>query len=301
MAAEIRYTVDKTNGGRSVERILKSRFGVSSSLLTYLKQHGRLFKNGSICRTIDICSIGDVIVADVSENIDKPENIEIWEFEPDILFEDEFLAVAGKPGGMEVHPCPSNRRTTLANAMMYHWSENGEYHNYHVVNRLDKETSGICIIAKNRFAHGVLSNQMKENIFKRGYIAVIHGVLEPPDGVIEIPIKRDSDSIIKRVAVNDGKYAKTNYKTIDVYKNGFSQVEVSLETGRTHQIRVHFSHFGHPLVGDWLYGNGDNERELINRHALHAGFVEFIHPLYGNKMTFKTDLPQDMKNLLITL
>ncbi len=301
MAAEIRFTVDKTNEGRTVERILKSQFGVSASLLTFLKQNGRLFKNGNICRTVDICNLGDTIAADVSENINKPENIEIWEFEPEILFEDDFFAVVSKPGGMEVHPCPSNRRTTLANAMMYHWSKNGEYHNYHIVNRLDKETSGICIIAKNRFAHGVLSNQMKKNIFKRGYIAVIHGVLEPSDGIVEIPIKRDSESIIKRVAANDGKYAKTNYKTLRIYKNGLSEVSVFLETGRTHQIRVHFSHLGHPLVGDWLYGNGDNERDLIKRHALHAGFVEFHHPLNGIKMTFKTDLPDDMKNLLITL
>ena len=301
MAAEIRFTVDKTNKGKTVERILKSRFGVSASLLTYLKQNGRLLKNGNICRSVDVCNTGDVIVADVSENIDKPENIEIWEFEPDILFEDDFFAAVSKPGGMEVHPCPSNRRTTLANAMMYHWSQNGEYHNYHIVNRLDKETSGICIIAKNRFAHGVLANQMKGNIFRRGYTAICHGVFEPSDGVVEMPIKMDSESIIKRIVANDGKYAKTNYKTIGVYKNGLSEVSVFLETGRTHQIRVHFSHLGHPLVGDWLYGNGDNERNLIKRHALHAGFVEFIHPLTGIKMIFKTDLPEDMKKLLITL
>jgi len=298
MSSKLKFTVDELNNGKTVERILRSNFDVSSSLMTSLKLNSRLFLNGNNCRTVDCCKCGDVIVADVSENISKPENIDIWEFEPEILYEDDFLVAVSKPGGMEVHPCPSNRKTTLANSIMYHWSKTGEYHNYHIVNRLDKDTSGICIIAKNRFAHGVLSKQMKNNDFKRGYSAIVHGFVSPSEGTIELSVKRDSESIIKRVVSKDGKYAKTNYSTQLTTESGLSLLEISLETGRTHQIRVHFSHLGHPLVGDWLYGNGDEERDLIKRHALHAGFVEFFHPCTKIKTTFRTDLPEDMRNLL---
>lgn len=301
MAAEIKFTVDAPHGGKTVEKILRTQFNISSSMLTFLKLNSRLFKNGLNCRTIDICEVGDIIIADVSENIPKPPNIDLWEYDPEILYDDDFLTVVNKPGGMEVHPCPTNRKTTLANAVMYYWSKFGVYHNYHIVNRLDKDTSGICVIAKNRFAHGVLSSQMKSNLFRRGYTAITHGIFNPPSGTIELPISRDSGSIIKRVVNPDGKFAKTNYSTLQTLKNKWSVVDIQLETGRTHQIRVHFSHIEHPLVGDWLYGNGDNERDLIKRHALHAHFVEFFHPFNSLKMVFNCDMPDDMKKLINTL
>lgn len=300
MSAKLEYTVDELNNGKTVERILRNKYNVSSSVLTYLKHNSKLFLNEKICRTIDICRTGDMIVADVSENVNQPENISLWKFMPEVLYNDDFLTVVNKPGGMEVHPCPSNRTTTLANAIMYYWATCGEYHNYHIVNRLDKDTSGICVVAKNKYAHGVLSSQMKENVFKRGYFAVIHGVVNPPSGIIDIPIKRDPDSIIKRIAAPDGKYAKTNYKTVNISKNGFSCINVELETGRTHQIRVHFSHIGHPLVGDWLYGKGDMERNLITRHALHANTVEFCHPATKERLCFESKVPHDIQKLINT-
>ncbi len=300
MAAEIRVVAGEVDSGKTVERILKNHFNVSSSLLTYMKLNSRLFLNGQNCRTVDICKNGDTIVADVSEE-SKPENISLWEHQLDILYDDDFLTVVNKPGGMEVHPCPSNRKTTLANAIMYYWGQKGEYHNYHIVNRLDKDTSGICIIAKNRFAHGVLCSQLKNDIFERSYTAIVHGIFSPANGCIEAPIKRSAESIIKRTVSDDGKYAKTNYKTQEVLNNGFSVVDAKLETGRTHQIRVHFSYCGHPLVGDWLYGSGDNERNLIKRHALHAKSISFVHPMNKERMTFDSILPDDMKKLLEAL
>jgi len=297
MSAIIEFTVDELNSGRTVERILRSNYNISSSMLKHLKLCSGLFLNGNVCRTVDVCQTGDFIVADVSENIEKPANICLWNFEPEILFDDDFLTVVNKPGGMEVHPCPSNRTTTLANAIMYYWSKFGEYHNYHIVNRLDKDTSGICVIAKNRFAHGVLSAQMNNNTFKREYTAIVHGSFESAEGTVELPIGRDPDSIIKRIVSPGGRYAKTNYWVKNNTQNGFSTLKIQLETGRTHQIRVHFSQMGHPLVGDWLYGSGDNERNLIKRHALHADYVEFIHPVSKSLLSFKSPLPEDMKNL----
>lgn len=299
MSAVLNYIVSEKNSGKTIEKILKSEYGISSGLMTELKYNGRLRLNGEVCKSVDIAATGDLICADVSEDLRQDSKFNRYRMELDILFEDEFLIVVNKPGGIASHPCPSNREETLANGIMYYWDRKGEYHNYHIVNRLDKDTSGICVIAKNRFAHGVLSQQMKNNMFKKTYSAIVRGVPFPEDGTIEMPIKRAKGSVIKREASLDGKYAKTIYKLTQTSNNKqFSHVEINLETGRTHQIRVHFLYIGHPLVGDWLYGDGDNERHLINRHALHARKIEFFHPATKEKLMFITDIPDEMKKLL---
>lgn len=300
MSAVLEYNVPEQDDGKTVEHILKREYSVSSSLLTYLKLNSRLFINGKECRSVDKLCQGDLLAADVSEDTESFGNIVPWEKEIEIIYEDSFLLIVNKPGNMASHPCLGNYEQTLANAVMYHWHTNGEYHNYHIVNRLDKDTSGICVIAKNRFAHGVISKQMREGLVEKGYMAIVHQTPTPDKGCIELPIKRADESVIKRIVAPDGKYAKTVYKTIQE-GNGFSLQEICLETGRTHQIRVHFSHIGHPLVGDWLYGNGDNERELIQRQALHAGYIKFLHPADKTEMVIKCDLPGDMLQLLNTL
>lgn len=297
MPLMLEYKATQKDEGKTVERILKREFGISSKLMIYLKMNKRLFLSGEVCRSVDQCRKNDVILADVSEDNDGIGEIKPWSKKLEILYEDEFLLVVSKPGNMEVHPCLGNRDTTLANAVMHHWESYGEYHNYHIVNRLDKNTSGICIIAKNRFAHGVLSAQLKDKTFKRGYTAIIHGKLQEESGSIELPIKRDSLGIIKRTVAEDGKYAKTNYCVVSSGKN-FSVVNINLETGRTHQIRVHFSHIGHPLFGDWLYGEGDNEKAFIDRQALHAGYAEFSHPATKKTMVFNVPIPCDMESLI---
>ena len=300
MSAVLEYTVPEKYAGKTVEQILKKEYNISSSLLTYLKLNSRLFINGNVCRSVDIPAEDDILTADVSENNDGFGNILPWEKEVDVIFEDDFLLIVNKPGNMASHPCLGNYQETLANAVMYYWHTKGEYHNYHIVNRLDKDTSGICIIAKNRFAHGVISQQMKDGLVEKGYMAIVHGTPKPDKGCIELPIKRADASVIKRVVAPDGKYAKTLYQTVRA-GNDFSLQEIRLETGRTHQIRVHFSHIGHSLAGDWLYGNGDEEKELIPRQALHAGYIKFIHPADKSEMNIKCNLPQDMLNLLSIL
>lgn len=299
MPAVLKYIAMPQDEGKTVEKILKREYNLSSGLMIFLKLEGKIFINGTVCRSIDAVKPGDEIMADVSESLVGKERFTPYNLPLDVLYEDDYLLVVNKPGKLESHPCPSNRVSTLANGVMYYWSQKGEYHNYHIVNRLDKDTSGICVVAKNRFAHGCLSEQMKQGLFKKEYLAVCHGVPQPPEGVIDVPIKRVDGSVIKRMVSVDGKAAITGYKVIQTTADKlFSLLEIQLKTGRTHQIRVHLSHIGFPLVGDWLYGNGDNERELISRHALHATKVEFIHPATREKVWFKTELPYEMKKLI---
>lgn len=299
MAAVLKYKVLPQDDGKTVEKLLKKEYGISSGLMKELKLNGKLQLNGKACRSIDAAKANDLICADVSEFIDCCSVFKPCMLPLDIIFEDDFIIVVNKQGGMASHPCPSNRESTLANGLMYYWGQKREYHNYHIVNRLDKDTSGVCVIAKNRFAHGCLARQMKEGLFEKEYLAIVHGNLNPVEGTIEIPIKREEGSVIKREASTSGKYAKTTYNLVAASKDKrFSLVNLKLETGRTHQIRVHLSYIGFPLVGDWLYGNGDNERDLIKRHALHAKSISFFHPVTKEKLCFDADIPNEMKKLI---
>lgn len=300
MPAVLEYAAQAYDEGRTAETLLKTVFGVSSGLMKELKLGGRIFINGNVCRSIDRVRAGDLLTASVEESCDGGE-IAPCEMDMKILFEDDYITVINKPGGISSHPSMNNRTSTLANGVMYHWLKNGETHGYHIVNRLDKDTSGLCVVAKNRYAHSRLAEQMKNNEFARRYTAIVHGVPKPLSGRICVPIKRENGSVIKRVAAPDGRYAETLYQTAEVIGDNFSMVNFELKTGRTHQIRVHFSHIGHPLVGDWLYGNGDCERTLISRQALHAGELIFKHPLDCREMKFSTEIPDEMKELLVKI
>lgn len=300
MAAILEHTVKRCENGKTAKRVLKAVFGISSGLIKELKTSGRIKINGIACRSVDKVSEGDILCAVVEENA-AADNIQPYKMDLEILFEDDYIIVINKPGGLCSHPSMNNRESTLANGVMYYRNQNGGHYGYHIVNRLDKDTSGLCVIAKNRYAHSRLSEQIINGTFSRGYTAIVHGVVSPPCGCIEIPIRRESDSVIKRVAAADGKYAKTIYETAAVIGERFSLLDIRLETGRTHQIRVHFSHIGHSLVGDWLYGNGDMERDLILRHALHAGRLTFRHPVTNMKLEFSTELPPDMNKLLLKI
>ncbi len=297
MSLILKYTVKAEDSGKNFEQLAKKYFNISSGLLTELKYNGKIFINGSVVRTVDLAFENDVIAIDVSEDMPSPGDITPFKYPLEILYEDDFLLVVNKPGGMESHPCHSNYESTLANCVMYHWQQKGEYHKYHIVNRLDKDTSGISVIAKNRYAHSRLSSQMKSGAFKKYYLAVVHGNLQTCEGIIDLPIARMGESIIKREVRGDGKPATTLYKKISETKN-YSLLDIELKTGRTHQIRVHFSHIGHPLVGDWLYGSGDEEKDIIKRQALHCQKVSFFHPATFEKIEITAPIPEDMKNLL---
>ena len=259
--------------------------------------------------------VGDsfqITIPPPEEALPAAENIAL-----DIVYEDEDLIVVNKPAGMTVHPAAGVYHSTLVNALLYHCRDNlsgiGGVKRPGIVHRIDKETSGLLVAAKNDFAHGLLSEQFAEHSIERTYIAVVYGVLNPPSGRIEGNIGRSKFDRKKMAIVETGgKFAATNYKTLQTFGNAASVVQCNLETGRTHQIRVHLSHLGHALIGDKVYVKNKKSaislpselKNYINafpRQALHAKSLGFIHPRTRKMLQFDSELPADMSELLVKL
>lgn len=213
----------------------------------------------------------------------------------DILYEDGDMVVLNKAPGVSVHPGPGHFDDTLGNFLLDHYDREGEMADFHPVHRLDRGTSGLLAAAKHPHAQEVLKNQLHTNAFRRTYLAVCEGVPQPPEGTIEAPLGPKPGSLMEQMVRPDGKFARTRYKVLGTY-GGRALVELELDTGRTHQIRVHMAHLGYPLTGDFLYGQED--RELIGRPALHSHRLELCHPVTGERLTFTAPLPQDMEALL---
>lgn len=211
----------------------------------------------------------------------------------DIIYEDDAVLVINKPAGIVTIPSMNDTSGTIANGVLAHYQKHSLPFTVHVVTRLDRDTSGILLIAKHRYSHSLLAKSQKAGKVKRGYRAIVEGGL-PIDGTINAPIGRKEGSIIERTVTETGKPAVTHYQVIQ-QSEAFSFVDVRLETGRTHQIRVHFSHIGHPLAGDQLYG-GTNR--LISRQALHCCHIAFVHPFTKEIMEFHTNIPEDMNQLI---
>ena len=199
---------------------------------------------------------------------------------------------------MVVHPTKSHYDKTIANGISYYIDNQKENVKIRFVNRLDMNTSGLVIVAKNAYAHHTLSTAMSENKVEKKYITVVDGIIKENEGTIDEPIYRPTEDSIKRIIDERGQSSVTHYKVIERLENA-TVLEVSLETGRTHQIRVHMAHIGHGIIGDELYGYVDEE--LINRQALHAYKLEFEQPRTKEKLKFKADIPEDMKELISKL
>ncbi len=217
----------------------------------------------------------------------EPENIPV-----EIVYEDESLMIVNKPQGMVVHPAPGNYSGTLVNALMYHAENLSSINGVirpGIVHRIDKDTSGILMIAKDNQAHNSLAHQLKEKTTKRVYVAIVHGRLKQDEGTVDAPIARHPKDRLKMAVVQGGREAVTHYKVIKAYKN-YSIVELRLETGRTHQIRVHMAHIGHPLLGDPVYGK-KQEKIKHDGQLLHAKMLGFIHPRTEEYMEFDSELP----------
>lgn len=226
----------------------------------------------------------------------EPENIPL-----DIVYEDDDLLVVNKPRGMVVHPAPGNYTGTLVNALLYHCKDslsgiNGVLRPG-IVHRIDKDTSGLLIVAKNDKAHIGLAEQIKEHSFTREYNAVICGHLKEQEGTVNAPIGRNPKDRKKMcVTMQNSKNAVTHYSVIEEY-NGYSHISLKLETGRTHQIRVHMAHLGHPVAGDLVYGHDKKSAEL-NGQCLHAIKIGFVHPIKNEYMEFSSDLPDYFKSFI---
>lgn len=226
----------------------------------------------------------------------EPENIPL-----DIVYEDDDLLVVNKPRGMVVHPAPGNYTGTLVNALLYHCKDslsgiNGVLRPG-IVHRIDKDTSGLLIVAKNDKAHLGLAEQIKEHSFTREYNAVICGHLKEQEGTVNAPIGRNPKDRKKMcVTMQNSRTAVTHYSVIKEY-NGYSHISLKLETGRTHQIRVHMAHLGHPVAGDLVYGHDKKSAEL-NGQCLHAIKIGFVHPIKNEYMEFSSDLPDYFKSFI---
>ena len=213
----------------------------------------------------------------------------------DIVYEDEDMVVVSKAPGVLVHPSHGHFDDTVGNFLMWHYRRAGEESGFHPVHRLDKGTSGLLVIAKHPHGQEKLKNQLHTGGFLRAYLAVCDGVPSPPGGTIDAPIGMVDGSLMAREIREDGQSARTHYRVLEVV-GGRSLVELELDTGRTHQIRVHMAHIGCPLTGDFLYGREDNA--LISRPALHSHRLEITHPISGQRLSFTAPLPEDMQKLL---
>ncbi|MGE5704501.1 MAG: RluA family pseudouridine synthase [Clostridia bacterium] len=277
--------------GKTVRETLQASYGVSRRLLIRAKHEGRILVNGVDVYVNEVLHEGDEVTVMVQE--ETTETIEPQEMPLVVRFEDQDLLILAKPAGLVVHPTRTHEDGTLANGVIAYWHSKGEVRRFRPVNRLDKDTSGLIIIAKNQWAHEQCSRMQHERTLKRTYTAIVHGDLQSDKGTIDAPIGLADHSIIERTVRPDGQPARTHYEVLR--RTGeLTWVELSLETGRTHQIRVHMRHLGHPLVGDDLYGGS---RELIARQALHARKLNFVHPRTKEILLLEEPLPDDMRRL----
>ncbi len=287
------YTIPKEFEGLSLLTFLKAK-QYSSQIITHLKrtENGMLL-NGTWARVRDILHDHDSLIITLIES-ESSDNIVPVELPLDIVYEDEDLLVINKSSDTPIHPSQGNYENTLANAVAYYYAQKDESFTYRCINRLDRDTTGLLIIAKHMYSASLLSNMVQNREIRREYLAIATGLV-PEDGIIEAPIGRvDGSTIERQVDIENGDYACTHFKRL-AYKNGFSLVSLKLATGRTHQIRVHMKYIGHPLPGDFLY---NPDYSVIKRQALHSYRLEFIHPITGQDMEFVAELPKDMASII---
>ena len=283
--------------GTKIREYLKTELGLSTRLIRSASIDKRIFVNDEVVKMNRILNIGEVIKIDLAK--DESQDIAPEKMEIEVIYEDEDILVVNKKPFMVVHPTKNYQSGTLANGVINYFMESNQNCIVRLVSRLDMNTSGLIIIAKNQFAHGMLSKEMSDNNVEKRYLAIVHGNLEKESGTIDLPIYKPEgiENGIRRVIDERGQRSITHYKVIESFGDA-SLVECKLETGRTHQIRVHLSSIGHSIYGDTLYGFGEEEEDLIKRQALHAYALDFKSPRTGEMLELKSELPQDMKELI---
>lgn len=283
--------------GIRIDQYLTSKLNITRSKIEKMIKEGNIKVNGNIIKKSYILNLNDEIL--IEEYTEKEMSSEPINMNLEIIYEDDDVIVVNKPNGLVVHPAPGNYSNTLVNGLMYHSKKlssiNGEFRPG-IVHRIDAYTTGLLMVAKNDKAHLSLAKQLEEKTTTRKYIALVWGIIKEDRGTIDAPIGRDKNDR-KKMCVTDvnSKEAITNFKVLERYKNA-TLIELSLKTGRTHQIRVHMNYIGHPVVNDPVYGR----RKLIDDsgQCLHAKTLGFIHPTLNKYMEFDSELPDCFINIL---
>lgn len=340
---KLNYSVPPGEAGLTVQNLLRGRLGLSRGLVRRLKAHGRITINGQPARTCDQVAPGDELALILWAGRSAGVTPELFGLE--VVAEDDDFLVVNKPAGMVSHPVRNHVSGTLANAIAHYFQSRGIQAPVRLISRLDKDTSGLVLVAKNAYAHQRFNNQMQQGRIEKKYLAVVHGIVEADKGFIDTPICRDPGHPVKRIVAMQpeqrGKPAITHYRVLerwdevprrkpgeglpgsDAFSADATLLELSLETGRTHQIRVHLCHIGHPLMGDSLYNINERSPSInghstdnpsgapgpenqaidafIGRQALHAFSLSFDHPREGTRLLFTAELPEDMKTLVARL
>ena len=285
----LKYIV-KGNKYQNINQILKQEFNISARLLHKLIVEKHVLLNGLVIDTRNSIINGDVITVNLDFE-EESENIVSTPMKLNIVFEDDAFLILNKPAGIAVHPSILHYEDSLSNGVKFYFENIGLKRKIRPVNRLDLNTSGLIIFAKNEYIQECLIQQMQYGTFKKEYIAFVLGNFEKKCGTINLPIARKENSIIERCISSEGQESITDYYVLEQHNN-FSVVKCSLKTGRTHQIRIHMAAIGHPLLGDSLYGVSC---DWIDRQALHSHKICFLHPVSQKKLEFTCELPDDMK------
>lgn len=288
------YSITEQDACQTIEQFLRGK-GYSSQCIKELKkQWGSILIDDEPQYMKVALQAGNTLTVHIQEE-SSSEKIPPVELPLDIIYEDEDLLVINKPADMPIHPSLHNYENSLANALAWYFEKQNKPFVFRCINRLDRDTSGLTIIAKHMLSGGILSSMVAERAIHREYLAIVRGAIIPEIGTIDAPIGRKGDSIIeRRIDYEKGERAITHY-TLKEYKNGHSLLSIHLETGRTHQIRVHMKHIGFPLIGDHLY---NPDMEYMTRQALHSHRLQFTHPITGEPMDFTAPLPEDMLKVL---
>ena len=290
MNRTIEYTIPESQNGLRVEQFLR-RKGYSRQNFTEIKRMPQsILVNGIHYYMRQTLAAGDHLQVCICET-ESSEKIPPVKLPLNIVYEDEDILVINKPAGMPIHPSMKNYYNSLANALAWYYQDQGKPFIFRCSNRLDRDTSGLTVISKHLVSASIMADMTKKRLVHREYLAIVKGDLTPPTETITAPLSRKEGSIIERtVDFEHGEEAITHYKLVKK-ENGHSLVSLQLETGRTHQIRIHMKDLGDPLIGDYLY---NPDMEHITRQALHSYHMEFPHPITGQKMTFTAPLPSDM-------
>ena len=294
MNRNIDYIIDEDSAGLRVEQFLRRKRYSGQNLSEIKRMPKSILVNGVHYYMRQELSKGDHLQVRICEtkNSEKipPTNLPL-----DIIYEDEDILVLNKPAGMPIHPSLNNYTNSMANALAYYFQSQGKPFIFRCCNRLDRDTSGLTIVSKHLVSGSILSDMTKYREVHREYLAIARGSVTPSEGTIQAPLGRKEGTIIERtVDWEHGEDAVTHYKVVKE-ANGHSLVSLRLETGRTHQIRIHMKYLGYPLIGDYLY---NPDMEYMTRQALHSHHMEFTHPITGEHMSFTAPLPEDMARVM---